>query len=186
MFQFNKYTRVLLSHVSTRFDDVIIFCSMWNYGCHGDVNIITTKRLWLLWKYCSCSTEAMFIRCHDNNKAMDTNSACAFPWKQRRYYSFWQQRFTYSNHWQQNVIAVVAIAIRPLGVCRECPSYWDTGCGGGGTNLKLKGQFTFSVSINAAIMLVTLLSLKMELLQNGLHTHAGATSLYSMREVSLA
>ena len=50
-----------------------------------------------------------------------------------------------------------------------------------------KGQFTRSVSVNAAMTLVILFSLKtMESLENGLQTHSGATPYFSMRTESQA
>ena len=61
--------------------------------------------------------------------------------------------------------------------CGRCASYWNA----------FLGPFTPSVSVNAAMTLVILFSLKtVESLQNGLQTYSEATSLFSMRTESQA
>ena len=50
-----------------------------------------------------------------------------------------------------------------------------------------EGPFTPSVSVNAAMTLMIMFSLKtVELLENGLQTHSGVTLLFSMRTESQA
>ena len=48
------------------------------------------------------------------------------------------------------------------------------------------GPLTLSGSVNAAMMLATILCKIIDLLQNGFATHLGVTALYSMREVLAA